>query len=366
MLLGRRQFVNSVLGGLALSQFSGCVQTAVASSSGMIALNANENPYGPSARALQAAREASANGAYYSFPKQAELVAKIASLNGLERSMVALSTGSNEALCGAAAAYGKNGPIVAPSLTFSAHLSYARNVGLSVQTIDLTDDMAIDLDAMARSVAPSTGLVYICNPNNPTGLPLDSDRLRDFCREVSKTVPVLIDEAYNELSDDPQGSSMLDLVRAGHNVIVTRTFSKVFGLAGMRLGYAMAPPEVLKPVKKHIMSWVNAPAVAAALACVDDQEFVDFSREKIVQARELVLATYARHGIKPLSSKTNFVFADIGRDAKTFADELRAHGVNIGNPYRGYPNWSRVSMGKLEDVRTFSKVFSDVYSGVAG
>lgn len=224
---------------------------------GVVRLRANENPYGPGARALEAAAAAADQGAYYPGPIEEDLLGLIAARHGLSLEHMVLASGSNEALCAAAVAFGRDGALVVPALTYSPHLRYAAKLGVEMRSVPLRDDMGIDLAAMRRAVDGNASLVYICNPNNPTGMTIDGETLRAFCRSVGFRAVVLVDEACNELTDDPEATSMVDLVRAGENVIVTRTFSKIFGMAGMRIGYVMAPPRLADIVRDHVMSWSN-------------------------------------------------------------------------------------------------------------
>ena len=359
--VNRRAVLGAALGGLTALGLPSIGWTLAGPLPGTIKLNSNENPYGPSASALKAAYDAAKKGAYYSFNLQSELRALIAKRQGVVQENVVLSTGSNEALCAATAAWGKKGHILAPKLTYSPHLNYARRNGLEVKTVPLTDAMSIDLEAMAGAVTDRTALVYICNPNNPTGLTIDGDELREFCRRVGKNTTILVDEAYNELTEKPAYTSMMDLVRSNENIVITKTFSKVFGLAGMRVGYSLGRSDLIAKLGAHIMSWPNAVGVAAALASYGDTEFLEFSKQKIALGRKLVTDTFKRHGIAPLHSNTNFVYADIGRDANVFADRMRERGVLIGRVYAPYNNWSRVSMGKIEDLEAFSRAFDEVY-----
>ena len=329
---------------------------------GKILLRFNENPYGPSAKGLQAGAEAAAAGAYYPETIETDLRAAIAQRHDVSMDMMVLSSGSNEALQAAMVAYGKQGKVVMPSLTYSDHVSYAKRMGVEISTVPLDDQMSIDLDAMAAAVDDSVSLVYICNPNNPTGKALDGDRLRAFCRAVSKKAVILIDEAYNEITDDPAYTSVVDLVRDGENLIVMRTFSKLFGMAGFRVGYGMGHPDIAKLINGHVMAWPNGVGLATALASYRDDDFIEFSRSKIIEGREMVNATFRRNGIEPLPSQANFVYADIGRNATEFARKMAQQNILIRGSYNGAANYSRVSMGKLEDLETFDRVFTEVYN----
>ena len=323
----------------------------------------NENPYGPSPKALAEVARILPLTAYYPDDIEGQLVGLFMERLRLDRKQIFMASGSNEGLQAAMMAFGKQGKILSPSLTYSDHLLYAENLGVEVKRIRLRADMAIDLEAIARAVDDSVSLVYLCNPNNPTGMAIDGDELRAFCREVSAKVPIMIDEAYNELTDKPDYTSMMDLVREGANILVTRTFSKIFGMAGLRVGYGMGHPDIVKVVRDHVMAWPNGVGLYAAYHSYLDEDFIAFSRAKILQGREMVNATFRRHGIEPLPSQTNFVYADIGRNADAFADQMAEKNVMIRGAYEGYDTYSRVSMGRIDDLKIFDRVFGDVYPG---
>ena len=156
---------------------------------------------------------------------------------------------------------------------------------------------------------------------------------------------------------------MMDLVRAEENVVITRTFSKVYGLAGLRVGYALGRNDLISSLGAHIMSWPNAVGLSAALASHQDRSFLDFAKEKIVAGRNIISDTFKRHGLRTLPSETNFVFADLGRNATTFAARMRERNVVIGRTFHPYTTWSRVSTGRLEDVQTFAKTYLTRLSG---
>lgn len=358
----RRDLVRGMVGGAVSLAFAPQVFAQAGPPSGKIALRYNENPYGPSPAAQKAAFEAVKQGAYYADEIERMVLKMIAEKNGVTLENMVLSSGSNEALQAELVAWGKKGKILLPSLTYSDHLAYARRMGVELVTVPLKKDLSIDLDAMEAAVDDDISLVYICNPNNPTGLTLDGGRLREFCRSVGKKAVVVVDEAYNEITDDPDYSSMVDLVRDGENVIVMRTFSKIFGMAGLRVGYGMTRPDHARTIKGHVMAWPNVAGLSAALACYTDQEFIGFSRAKIFEGREMVEKTFRSHGIEPLPSQTNFVFANIGRNAAKFQDQMAARNVLIRGRYDGYPTYARVSMGRIEDIEVFQRVFDEVFN----
>ena len=358
----RRSALRGVLMGAAGLALSPITLSQIHIPAGQIRLVFNENPYGPSPKALEAVAQILPKTAYYPGAIEQDLPALFTERHRLNSDQVFLASGSNEGLQAAMMAFGKQGKVISPSLTYSDHLAYAERLGIAVDRIPLREDMSIDLDAMARAVDDTVGLVYLCNPNNPTGMAIDGDELRSFCRELSPRVPILIDEAYNELTDKPDYTSMIDLVREGANVLITRTFSKIFGMAGLRVGYGMGHPDMVKVVKDHVMAWPNGVGLYAAYHSYLDDAFIDFSRQKILQGRAMVNATFLRHGIEPLPSQTNFVYADIGRNASDFKNEMAANHVIIRGAYDGYENYSRVSMGRLEELEVFDSVFSRVFT----
>ena len=329
---------------------------------GQIRLMFNENPYGPSPKALAEVAKILPMTAYYPGAIEDDLMGLFTARHRLDREQVFLASGSNEGLQAAMMAFGKRGKVISPALTYSDHLLYAERLGVKVIRVPLRDDMAIDLEAMARAVDDSVSLVYLCNPNNPTGMAIDGDELRSFCREISPKVPILIDEAYNELTDRPDYTSMVDLVRRGSNILITRTFSKIFGMAGLRMGYGMGHPDIVSVVRDNVMAWPNGVGLYAAYHSYLDEDFIAFSREKILQGREMVNATFRRHGIEPLPSQTSFVYADIQRDADVFKARMAERNVKIRGIYKGYSTFSRVSMGRIEDLRTFDQIFGEIYS----
>ena len=358
----RRALQGLVMGTLGLA-FSPLTMGQVEIPPGQIRLMFNENPYGPSPKALAEVAKILPKTAYYPGAIEDDLIGLFMARHQLDREQVFLASGSNEGLQAAMMAFGKHGKVISPALTYSDHLNYAEKLGVVVHRMPLRDDMAIDLEAMARAVDDSVSLVYLCNPNNPTGMAIDGDELRSFCREVAPRVPILIDEAYNELTDKPDYTSMVDLVRGGGNILITRTFSKIFGMAGLRVGYGMGHPDLVSVVNDNVMAWRNGVGLYAAYHSYLDEDFVAFSRDKILQGREMVNATFRRHGIEPLPSQTSFVYADIERDADVFKAEMAARNVKIRGIYAGYDTYSRVSMGRIEELQIFDRIFSEVYAG---
>ncbi|MEM7541764.1 MAG: histidinol-phosphate transaminase [Pseudomonadota bacterium] len=360
----RRAFLGSALAAAGLSPIAqaignnapGALPTLALPAPGVAKLNANENPVGPSPAARAAIAESATYGAYYVSQNVKRLKAMIAERHGLTTEHVALSSGSSGVLTYLAVAASREGHILGPDLFWDTTCKAAERQGAVIERLPKSPDLTIDLDAMLAQVNGQTALVHVTNPNNPTGLMLDAERLRKFCRAATKKTMVLVDEAYNELTDDPDGNTMVDLVREGHAVAVARTFSKIFGLAGMRVGYIMSTPEIIEKLSVFSLGdyALNQAGVAAAIASYTDEAFMAESKQKIFEARGMVEAGLKANGLEYLPSQTNFVFANLGSlDAEKFRAEMAARSVLIRGIYRDYTHHSRVSMGNLPDVAQY-------------
>lgn len=320
-------------------------------------LNANENPYGPSPAAQQAAFEAvREGGAYYVRDTVRRLKAMIAERNGVSSEQVALANGSSAVLTFIATAAGQRGNILTPDLFWDSTVRRGVRQSGEIKRLPKTESLAIDLAAMERAINDDIALVHVTNPNNPTSLLLDGAELRAFARRAAAKTTVLVDEAYNELTDKPDYYSMVDLVREGHNVIVARTFSKIYGMAGMRVGYTIASAENTALIESYNMGdyTLNQAGMAAAVASYNDLGFLEMSRSKIFEGRQMIVEGLKANGLAALPSATNFLFVNLGDlNADVFKEKMAARNVMVRGVYRDYHNFSRVSMGKLEHVQMY-------------
>ena len=244
--LSRRRFLGGsamMAGAIAGSVIPiGASQAAAASiqygpAKGIAKLNANENPYGPSPEALAAMNAAITKGAYYVGESVPTLLSMIAERYDISKSQISLSSGSSGVLTYLAVAKAREGKILGPDLFWDTTSRAALRQGGEMKRIAKSSNLSVDLDALYAAITPDVSMVQICNPNNPTGMVIDAAKLKEFVIKASKKCTVLVDEAYNEITDDPEANSMIPLVKAGHDVFVARTFSKLYGLAGMRVGY---------------------------------------------------------------------------------------------------------------------------------
>lgn len=323
---------------------------------GPIRLHSNENPLGPSPAARRAMEAAFDQGCRYPTIAYPELEAAIAEAEGLEPEHVVLGAGSHEVLRMTAMAYGlPDGEIVTGHPTYEGLESYASTIGAAVVRVPLGEDLQLDLEAIERRVGPDTRLVYLCNPNNPTGSLVASGKVRAFCEAVAPRATVLVDEAYHELVEAPGYSSMVPLVAAGDNVVVSRTFSKVHGLAGLRVGYGLAPPEIAARLREfRTSSSVNVLGVAAALTSYRDEAFLRESRRANAAAREFTVGVLEEAGHRTLPSHTNFVFFHLGYDVSTFRRRMRERGILVGRPFPPMTDWCRLSLGTLKEMKAFA------------
>jgi len=325
-------------------------------------LSANENPFGPSDKAKMAITAALGSSYQYGFMGARTLTEKIAAMEQVESKMVLLGAGSSPILHAAAIHYSREGGnIVTGDPSYADLPEHATNFNTKWVKVPLTSDYKLDLDAMEKAIDANTKLVCICNPNNPTGTSLETAKLKAFCERVSKKVPVFVDEAYIDYLADPQGSSVLDLVKAGNNIIVARTFSKLYGFAGLRIGYAIAPKPILEKLELYNSDGaLSSLSVQAAIAAYDDQEYLKAAKEKTLASREYLYSVLKAEGYEYIPSSANFVMFPIKMDGKRFNEEMFKRGVSIRNWKFSNRDWCRVSIGTMEEMKTFAEAFKQL------
>lgn len=252
-------------------------------------LSANENPWGPSKKAVAAIAQSAVNGNRYVYNSSREMEELLAKKEGVTPEHILLSAGSTDILEKIAFALCmKGGNVVSADPSYLSLVRTAQSIGATWKNIPLTSDYAHDLDAMEKEVDGETKIVYICNPNNPTGTLTSIDKIKSFCKQVSSKVPVFIDEAYLELLDNPESQTAVGLVSEGYDVIVCRTFSKIHGMAGLRVGYMVANPERIKMIKKLVRTEMGlcVTSLQGAMTSLADTEFQNFTRENTKVSRE--------------------------------------------------------------------------------
>ncbi|HOY78646.1 MAG TPA: histidinol-phosphate transaminase [Hyphomonadaceae bacterium] len=313
-------------------------------------MGANESPFGPSKKAVEAMIEKAALTARYADGEGEELKKQIAAIEGVDPQQIFLGNGSSPILSafGELIANKGKGQLVTSVATYEGVPRTVQSYGAEVIMTPLTADMTVDLDAMAKKISKKTTATYVCNPNNPTGNMVDPVKLKAFAIEASKTAPCFIDEAYLHLCDDYDANVMTSLVREGHNVVICRTFSKIYGMAGQRLGYGIASPELAKQMGMVTRGGgINHAGIVAAMASISDKEFVPTMQPKFKAGRER-LYKIAKDLGRPIASnpQASFVFFDVGMPAKDFADKMMAEGVRVvGRSWPGFENWTRICVG---------------------
>lgn len=338
--------------------------TAPVSTTAPIRLNSNENPYGPSPAALAAIQDALPFLWQYPDDEVEALSAALASHHGLATGHTLLGPGSNEILRLVTTAFSGNGKrIVMADPTFESVALYARALGIEVVKVPLTADFRHDVPKMLAAAAPGsagskTGLIYVCNPNNPTGSLTPKGEIRALLAESRGRAMVLVDEAYHHYAESPDYESVVPLIAEHPHLVVARTFSKIHALAGLRCGYAVAQPDVIEKLWAH-RAWdvSNAAALVAARASLGDSGHMERSRRLNRETRDLVTAEMERLGFRTIPSQTNFVMIDLRRESRPVIDALRDRGVRVGRVFPALPNHLRVSLGTREQMQTFLAAF---------
>jgi histidinol-phosphate aminotransferase len=329
----------------------------------MARLNANENPYGPAPKVVQAISDAISSGNRYGHTDAATLISMIAEKEGVSPDHIMLGPGSSDLLEKTAFVRFKDGGnIVSADPAYMSLISTAQSLGATWKPVLLTDDYAHDLDAMAKAVDVDTKLVYICNPNNPTGSITDPVKLKAFCSKVSDMTPVFVDEAYLEFLEKPEDHTMVGLVAEGKDVIVARTFSKIHGMAGLRIGYIVAQPERIQDISNKVRSTMGLciTSVKGAIASMKEQQFLLKCKSMNTECRAFVSSEIAALGYKIIPSHTSFLIFPIAMEGQPFLKAMYDSGVGIRVYNIDNKPWCRVSMGTMEEMALFVESFKKV------
>ena len=325
-----------------------------------VLLNSNENPYGPSAKALEAAATAAPNR--YPDGLEEEARAAIAKHHGVPPEQIVLGCGSSEILRMADMAFSGPGKrVVAAEPTFEAVLMFAKVLHADGVKVPLTPDFRHDLPKMADTCDGSTGLVYVCNPNNPTGTIVSGDEMAAFAARVPAAATILVDEAYHHFVEDPRYRSSCELIAAHPNVVVARTFSKIYGMAGLRLGYAIgAEPKIKAMVPFASWSNTNSAVLAAALECLADPDLVPRQKKTLNDTRRWLVSELAKQGRRTMPSETNFIMIDVDGDVAPVIQAFRSRKILVGRKFPSLPNWLRVSVGTRPQTEAFVAALGEI------
>ncbi|WP_291133024.1 pyridoxal phosphate-dependent aminotransferase [Flavobacterium sp. UBA7682] len=322
----------------------------------LIRLRSNENPYGPSVLARNAMSDSINVSNRYDWELTDELIGKIAQKHNLTDQNILLGAGSSEIL-NLVALYcsKKTGNLIIAETTFDYWTITAENAGLKKIAIPLTADKKHDLSAMLNAIDSDTRLIYICNPNNPTGTICASEALLNFIKEATKRTKVLVDEAYLDYTDQP---SLANLVTENKNIIIAKTFSKIYGLAGSRIGYAIAHPETIMEMSQLQFSTngsVSIVSASGALASLKDNKFVAETILLNAEARKYTIEQLENLKIRCIPSHTNFVYFSLENYNKDFFEQLKKNNILGTKIYEEKGKWSRITIGTMTEMKQFIK-----------
>ncbi|HUJ31737.1 MAG TPA: histidinol-phosphate transaminase [Candidatus Acidoferrum sp.] len=330
---------------------------------GAIHLNFNESPYGPSPKALEALATCGHTAARYPDMLYFKMLDGLSQIHGVQRDNIMLGCGSTEILCVADEAFvgpGKNVVVAEP--TFEAVVEYVNASHGEAIKVPLTSDYRHDLDKMAAACTSKTGMVYVCNPNNPTGTIITRDEFASFANRVPASTLILVDEAYFHFADDPGYGTAVDLIAQHPNIVVARTFSKVYGMAGMRLGYAVGSKENIAAMRPYNLQPFNgnAAVLAAAHGSLADQPYIKDCAAKMNATRRWLCDQVTKDGRKFVPSQANFVMVDMGTDVGPIVDKFRERKILVGRRFPSMPNYLRISIGTQAETEQFAAALKEI------
>ncbi|HEU5164828.1 MAG TPA: aminotransferase class I/II-fold pyridoxal phosphate-dependent enzyme [Chitinophagaceae bacterium] len=337
---------------------------------GLINLGSNENPYGISAKAKQAILEMMGETNRYPFNVASLQSArkKLGNYYKVSEDQVLITAGSGEGLAMLARHFNK-GNIVTADITFGVLPNTAKKIGTKVIEVPLTKEKVHDLPAMMKAINNETQLVYICNPANPTATIVKADELKRFCEEASKKTVVLIDEAYNEFLDNSDSQSMIGLIEKNPNLLVIKTFSKIHAMAGLRIGYVIGHPTLIKKLQPDYFQSsqlaVSVLSLNAAMASLDDEAHKLMSRQKNEAARNYAMDEMKKMGIQFIPSYTNFIFYPVKNYPGEYSADMLKHKIIMRSNKYSDGQWARVSVGTLEEMKQFIQVIGDPKNNMA-
>lgn len=336
----------------------------IAQQDAVIRLMSNENPNGPVPAAIRAMQASFREAAWYPASMEGRVVEALSKANNIPADQIMLGSGSGEILKTAVEAFcSTSRPVVVANPTFETCGAVARTLGYPVREVPLDAQHRIDLEAMARQ-SRGAGLVFLCNPNNPTAHVHGKAAVEHFVRTVLDGDPeviVVVDEAYHEFVDDPAYATMLPLAAKEPRVIVSRTFSKIYGLAGMRIGYAFGQPATLQKMEQlRVPNGVGALASAAAVAALADTAQMRKEQEANRAARAYTVKFFTDAGYDVVPTQTNFMLVNIRRDTREFRDACMRQGVAVGRPFPPLLQHSRISIGKMDEMHRATEVFKRI------
>lgn len=344
----------------------------------IIRIASNENPLGPGQHVIDVIVSKFPEAGRYPFNAREQepvLVKALADRYGVANNQVVLGPGSGEILSNAVRAFTSPAkPLATAWPTFENPRDTARKIGTEVRAIPLDANLKIDIDKLVEA-SKGAGLVFFCNPNNPTATVHSGDAVADFIKRVRSASPdtvILIDEAYHEYVTDPSYRTAMDIAKSTPKVFVSRTFSKAYGMAGLRVGFGVGDAEVMKRLGEFRMPYaVNLPGIAAAVTAFNNQAHIDQEKARNTSVRSFTVKAFEQMGFKATDSQTNFIFVNINRPAEAFRNACREAGVMVGRDFPPYEKTHcRISIGTQAEmdraVGVFKKVLGSQSTNQAG
>jgi histidinol-phosphate aminotransferase len=334
----------------------------------MAHLSSNENCWGPPESVMKAMNSAWKYSNRYGYP-DGNLIGEIAKHHGVKNENILLGAGSGEILDVVGTTYllgGKKVLGVEPS--YSSVYQHATSIKTTAIKLPLGKDYRQDIPAMikaAKDHASEVGLVYLCNPNNPTGIIVTKDEVKQLLDGIPQGMPVLIDEAYHHFVEDPKYATSVPYVLEGRPVIIARTFSKIAALAGMRLGYAVASAEIVQKMRPYSMGSINALVKWGGVAALKDTAAQADVKKKTLDLRKKTTSELQAYGYESIPSETNFFMVAIGREVQPVIQEFAQKQVAVGRPFPPMTKHMRVSIGTAEEMDRFMKAFKEIFPAKA-
>ncbi|MDE2794721.1 MAG: histidinol-phosphate transaminase [Gemmatimonadota bacterium] len=327
-------------------------------------LSSNENPYGPSDRMMASMNAAWKYSNRYGYP-DGDIHEKIAEHHGVGTRNIIMNAGSGETLKVAGITFlDHQEKVVGVEPTYTSVYRVASGIDADVIARPLLADHTQDIDDLIRVTTRNyrdVGLVYVVNPNNPTGVVVPDADIRQLLDGIPEDIPVLIDEAYHHFVQDPAYSSAVKYIKEGRKVIVTRTFSKIYGMAGLRLGYGIAPAEMISEMRTYATGSVNALVRWGAVAALEDHESEEWVRDTTIKLREATANELRKQGFEVIPSETNFFMVHTGRPASEVRAEFRKRDVAVGRDFPPMLDYLRVSIGTEEEMKRFLVAWNEIF-----
>jgi len=322
----------------------------------------NENPYGPPDSVMKAMTDAFKYANRYGYP-DGGIVEEIAKHHGVKPENVMIAAGSGEILDVVGSAFASGKKVVGVEPSYSQVYAHVTSVKGAAITLPLTDDFRQDMNAIIKATKKhyrEVGFVYLCNPNNPTGVTVSKQEIKQLLDGLPEDMPVLIDEAYHHFVSDPNYATSVPYVLEGRPVIIARTFSKIAALAGMRLGYAVAPRELIQQMRPFSTGTINAIVKWGGVAALKDTESQAKVKKLTVDLRNQTTAELKSMGYAVIPSETNFFMVHIKKPVVPVIEEFRKKGVLVGRPFPPMNEHLRVSIGTADEMRRFMVAFKEI------